>query len=67
MRLMLWIGARATGDSRITLFRFESGRWAYREGWKVSVSLHRRLFFWQRQYREIRATLLGLNIHWRGA
>lgn len=67
MRLMLGIGKRGDGDSRITLLRFESGRWAYREGWKVSLSLHSRLFMWRRQYREIRATLLGLNIHWRGA
>lgn len=67
MRLMFGIGKRMDGDSRITLLRVESGRWAYREGWKVSLSLHSKLFMWRRQYREIRATLLGLNIHWRGA
>lgn len=67
MRLILGIGKRLEGDSRITLFRFESGRWTYGEGWKISLSLHRRLFLWQRQYREIRITLFGFNIHWRGA
>lgn len=67
MRLILGIGKRAAGDNRITLLRFESRRWAYREGWKISLSLHRRLFMCRRQHRELRATLLGLNIHWRGA
>ena len=67
MRMMFWIGARTTGDSRVTLFRFESGRWEYREGWKISISLHPRLFYWKRQYKQLRATLLGLNIHWRAA
>lgn len=67
MRTMFWIGARAAGDSRVTLFRFESGRWEHREGWKISISLHPRWFYWQRQYKQIRVTLLGLNIHWRAA
>lgn len=65
MRMMFWIGARPTGDSRVTLFRFESGQWERREGWKISISLHPRLFYWQRQYKQLRATLFGLNIHWR--
>ena len=67
MRMMFWIGARGNSDSRVTLFRFESGRWEHREGWKVSFSLHPKLFYWKRQYKQIRATLLGLNIHWREA
>ena len=67
MQMMFWIGARSTGDSRVTLFRFESGRWERREGWKISISLHPRLLYWQRQYKQIRATVLGLNIHWRAA
>jgi hypothetical protein len=67
MRLDFFIGPRALGDARITLFRLTSGRWIYGEGWKVSVSLHRKLFYWKRQYKEIRATLLGVNVHWRWA
>lgn len=65
MRLV-FVGQRLKGDSRFTLLRFESGRWAYGEGWKVSISLHRKMFYWMRSYRNIRVTLLGLNINWRG-
>ncbi len=67
MRMMFLVGKRSTGDSRVTLFRFESGRFECRDGWKISISLHPRLFYWQRQSKQLRATLLGLNIHWRAA
>ena len=67
VRMMFFIGSRSPGDSRVTLFRFESGRWEHREGWKISISLHPRLFYWQRQSKQLRATLLGMNIHWRAA
>lgn len=67
MRTKFFVGARADGDSRITLFRFESGQWENNEGWKISFSLHPRLFYWRNNYKEIRVTLLGLNVHWRAA
>lgn len=67
MRIMFGIGARIPGDSRITLFRFESGNWEYGEGWKISLSLHKRLLYWKRYYKELRVTFLGLNVHWRAA
>lgn len=66
MQFMFWIGARGQQDTRITLFRFETGDYISGQGWKFSISLHPRLFYWRRYYREIRVTLLGLNIHWRG-
>ena len=66
MKTMFWIGPRGKCDRRITLLRVTSDRWMYGEGWKFSISLHRRWFFWQRDHQELRVTLLGLNFHWRG-
>lgn len=62
---MCSLGLRAEGDSRITLLRVESADYIFGRGRKVSLSLHPFLFRWQRQYRELRVTLLGINIHWR--
>lgn len=67
MRLMIPMVKRATGDSRFTLLRFETTNYIYGRGWKVSVSLHRKFFYLVRKYRQLRITLLGINVHWRGA
>lgn len=61
------IGRRIPGDSRITLFRYKSGRFEYGEGWKMSVSLHPKLLYWRRGYKEFRLTVLGINVHYRAA
>lgn len=67
-RCMWGIGKRLEGDSRITLFRYETDRYIYGKGWKMSVSLHPRVFYWGRWFRrEFRLTLFGLNVHYRAA
>jgi hypothetical protein len=64
-RLVWGIGKRVVGDSRVTLFRYETSRYIYGGGWKVSISLHPRWFYWQRCYGGFRVTLFGVNLHWR--
>lgn len=61
------IGRHFPGDSRITLFRYTTDKYMYREGWKISVSLHPKFFYWRREYRAFRLTILGLNVHYRAA
>ena len=52
------------GDSRLMLFRVLSDRYGKgNEGWKFSVSLHPKWFYWRKSFGEFRATVFGLNIH----
>lgn len=66
-RCTLGMCRRIPGDSRITLFRYTTDKYISGDGWKLSVSLHRKLFYWMRGYREFRLTMLGLNVHYRMA
>lgn len=52
-------------DSRILLFRHVSSKYIKGKGWKLSISLHPYWFYWLREFREFRLTVLGLNIHFR--
>lgn len=58
-------GIRGFGDNRFTLLRFETSNYVKGGGWKASVSLHRKLFYWRKEWRELRFTLLGSYIHFR--
>jgi hypothetical protein len=54
------------GDDRTLLFRVLSNRYGNgNEGWKFSVSLHTKWFYWRKSFREFRATVFGLNIHFK--
>jgi hypothetical protein len=56
---------RGKHDQRLTLFRIRTTSYLYGKGWKFSLSLHNRFFYFLKQYREIRLTVLGLNFHLR--
>jgi len=53
------------GAPRFLLVRVESPGWLYGRGWKISLALHRKLFYWCKGYKQLRATLLGLSFYWR--
>ena len=52
---------RIPGDTRRHTVRFKCN------GWKFSISLHPYLFYFRREWREFRLTLLGINLHFRRA
>ena len=56
---------RNPDDGRILLFRYVSPEYIRAKGWKFSLSLHPYWFYWRREFREFRLTVLGLNIHFR--
>lgn len=66
MKITFGIGNRIKGDNRYTLLRFYSGNWTYGEGWKFSVSLHKKLFYYLKGYRNLYLTIFWINFHWVG-
>jgi hypothetical protein len=52
-------------DSRFGLFRVTTDGYIYGKGSKLSISLHPKLWYWQKLDREFRLTILGINIHFK--
>lgn len=53
------------GDSRKFSVRFLFQEYPNYGGYKFSISLHPRFWYWRSSYREFRITILGVNIHYR--
>ena len=66
MKFKFGIGKRVEGDSRYTLLRFYSGNWTYGEGWKISLSISNRFFYFLKSYKNLYLTICWINIHWVG-
>jgi len=52
-------------NNRFVLCRFQSKKYINGDGWKISFGLHKKVFYWNKQWREFRLTIFGLNIHFR--
>ena len=51
------------GDNRYLKFTYISSKFIYSQGFKITISIHNKFFYYKKYYNEFRITLFWINAH----